>query len=332
MPIARLILAVLILICLLLMAGVCAAQEYWPASVRLSALPGADKAERGVYVALGLRKYINSFTSYQFPNDPNQGPQDPLSRLEHPWEQIYGVVRLGADMRTLAFEMEFASTLSKFSNLNGQDSDWEDKNNPGQKTTFSQYDDRPSGWTFDISTTIPVPDAPILAGVLGFRAQHFKFDGYDMVQGSIWDSGSYRPQTKYDVYGGALGTFSQDFKHYYAGGVIRGLAPLGALSDSLASVSLLVKLQGDGAFVNGNNADFHFLKADQGTFEETSGWSWHLNLTAGLLVGDRLRVDLEGDFIRIRTSGTHKEHKSTWDGARVWSDQGFVSITGTCAF
>jgi hypothetical protein len=55
-----------------------------------------------------------------------------------------------------------------------------------------------------------VPEAPILRGILGFRSLHFKFDGYDMVQGSIWDrvTKNYRQQTKYDVAEGELGTFS----------------------------------------------------------------------------------------------------------------------------
>jgi hypothetical protein len=328
-------LAIPVLVCSLMMAGFCTAQEYSPSRVMLSTLPGPEGTGRAFYVTLGLRKYINSFTSYQFPNyPPSNGPQNPLSRLEHPWEQVYGLVRLGTDLGTIAFNLDFAGTLFKFSSLKGQDSDWSNRDDPGQKTTFSQYEARPGGWTLDLSAVVPVPDAPILAGVLGFRAQHFDFDGYNSVQGGIWDSNtkSYRNQTNWEVTNGPVGEFSQDYKHWYAGGVSQRSVSLGALFDSLASVSLLIKLQADCALVNGNNADFHFLRADKGTFDETKGWSWHVNLTTGVYVGDRLRVDAEGDFMRIRTTGTHQENKSVWEGAKVWSDQQFVTITGRYAF
>jgi hypothetical protein len=324
-----------VLLCLLLMAGVGEAQEYLPSGAGLSARPGLDNANVGFYLTLGLRKYINSFTSYQFPNyPPSSGPQDPLSRLEHPWDQLWGLVRLGTDLKTFAINLEVAASLSSFTNLKIQDSDWSDKDNPNQKTTFSQSVDRPGGWTLDVSATAPLPHAPILNAVIGFRGQQFKFDAYDDLQGSIWDEKKrqYRDQTQWAQGHVLSGELTQHYKHYYSGGAVRGVMPLGVFSERLASISLLVKLQCDYAFVTGKNADFHFQRADQGTFDDTKGWSWHLNLTTGLHMGNRLRVDVEGDFIRIRTSGTHQEHQSTWDGAKVWSDQQFVSITGRYAF
>ncbi|MDQ1240100.1 MAG: hypothetical protein QG577_2286, partial [Thermodesulfobacteriota bacterium] len=43
-------------------------------------------------IGVGVRKYFNSFTSWQFPNrfPPNQ---DPYSRLEWPWDQTFFVAR-----------------------------------------------------------------------------------------------------------------------------------------------------------------------------------------------------------------------------------------------
>jgi len=40
---------------------------------------------------VGLRKYFSSFTSWQLPS--NSGPQDPISRLEYPWDQTFLAIR-----------------------------------------------------------------------------------------------------------------------------------------------------------------------------------------------------------------------------------------------
>lgn len=335
MSMNRLTLASLLLVCSLMVVGVCAAEGFSPSNVVVSPLRGADNVHRGSYVTLGLRKYINSFTSYQFPNyPPSKGPQDPLSRLEHPWDQVWGLVRLGSDLKTVAVNLEFAASLSSHTALKVQDSDWSDKNHPSQKTTFSQSEDRPSGWTLDVSATAPLPQVPILSGVIGYRLQQFRFDAYDDLQGSIWDETTrkYRTQTNWVQGHGPAGELTQYYNHYYAGGVAQGLLPMGALFERLGSASLLLKLQCDYGCVTGKNADFHFLRADKGTFDETTGWSWHVNLTTGLYIGDRLSVNVEGDFLRIRTSGTHHENNATWDGAKVWSDQQFLSIGGKYAF
>lgn len=330
MGMGRLSRAISVLVCLLMMGGICAAQEY-----SLPGLAGPDTVERGYYLALGLRKYINSFSSYQFPNyPPSKGPQDPVSRLEHPWDQVWGLARLAADLRTVAVNVEVAYSLSSYTPLKIQDSDWSDKNNPGQKTTFSQSEDRPSGWTLDISASAPLPPLPILRGVIGFRAQQFKFDAYDDLQGNIWDdkNSSYVYPTTWTQGHGLSGELIQYYNHYYAGGVAQGLMPLGVFSERLASTSLLAKLQGDCAYVTAKNADYHYFRKGDGTFDDTTGWSWHVNLAIGISVRGRLRLDLEGDFIRIRTEGTHTEYGIPWDGAKVWSDQQYVTITGGYTF
>ena len=304
-------LAMLAIVCSLTIAGACQAHEY-------SLTPfGLDVGHEGFYAELGLKKYINSFTSYQFPNWGTSSwgtpvTQDPLSRLEHPWDTVWGLVKLGTNLKTVDFKLEFASSLNSWTNLKIQDSDWSDSMNPNQKTTFSESVDSPSGWMLDISATAPLPNAPILGAVIGFRQQQFKFDSYDFLQGNIFDTGSNSyVSTQISQGNGPTGTFTQYYQQYYFGGVAQGVMPFGALAEGLVSTSLLVKLQCDYASVRGKNIDYHFHRADMGTVDDTNGQALHVNLTTGLYIGNRLRVDLEGDFMRIRNRGNVHDLRNT---------------------
>jgi hypothetical protein len=95
----------------------------------------------------------------------------------------------------VAVEVNFegASTLFTNSGLKEQDSDWFDRNNPGQKIVFSEVQDFPRRWTFDTSVGYTMPCFPIVQWVLGYRAQQFRFTNTDGMQHSIWpwyDGGS----------------------------------------------------------------------------------------------------------------------------------------------
>jgi hypothetical protein len=304
---------------------------------------GCSSPSGGFFATLGVRKYINSFTSYQFP-DPIAVQLNPLSRLEWPWEQAYGLVRLGKDFETFGIKIEYASTALLGSGLKAQDSDWEDPNNPGQKTTFSQGKAKPRGWTLDISTTVPVPNAQLIKGIAGFRSQQFNFTYTDVLQSSIalFDANDnfigYRPVVR-ELLSGAVIEFTEYYKHWYIGGAVARLIPLGALTERLESAAIIVKAQLDWGYVRANNHDFHLLRGDRHTYEKTVGSSWHANLALGLYAGQQLKVDLEGDFIRIKTTGSHQLVDGTppavnagWDGAKVWSDQQFVTVTGSYTF
>jgi hypothetical protein len=95
-------------------------------------------SHEGNYLKLGLRKYINSFTSKQFPSDPSSSDRfDPESRLEFPWQQTLGVIKLSRVFYGMEVNFEGASTLFVSSEPMIQDSDWTDPTNPSQKTIFS---------------------------------------------------------------------------------------------------------------------------------------------------------------------------------------------------
>lgn len=292
----------------------------------------SDPGAQGFWGALGLRKYINSFTSWQF-SRPG-GPQDPWSRLEYPWEQVFGVVKAGWAFSTFGIKAEFASTALTPSSLRSQDSDWELDANPGQKTTFSQSNAKPRGWTFDLSTTIPCPSiagcAGSVRGVVGYRAQNFRFTATGGTQFDLFEPPIPLP--------GAGIEYGQTYQQWYVGGVADHVINVGAYTCGYGCEKVLLQIQADVAYTKGDSHDIHLRRPGLEAATRTRGTAWHVNGLIGLYsFGDRLRLDLEGDFMRIRTTGTIQQRSQAgvlteWDGADVWSDQAYVGVSGRYYF
>lgn len=295
----------------------------------IGTVDGSSSARQGHYLALGLRKYWNSFTSYQFP-DPDHPQLDPLSRLEWPWDQIYGVGRAGAYFGGFQLDIEGASTLSTASGPKAQDSDWENPATPGQKTTFSEGEAKPRGWTLDVGLSGELPSVARVRPVIGFRIQEFRFTYTDVLQGELAGGAEFLP--------GPIIEFSQRYRHWYGGAILTTGLPLGAFFGGGDSGRLLVRLQGDLAWVTANNIDFHTIRvpAPRYTTEATRGLSWHVNCAVGLDITGWLNMRAEGDFMRIRTRGSHTWSEpgteETWAGAVVWSEQKYLSVIGTFLF
>lgn len=297
-----------------------------------SGLFSGSLERQGYYGSLGVRKYFNSFTSYQFP-DPEQPVLNPLSRLEWPWEQLFGVARMGAPVGRLQLNLEVGSTLSVFSRLKAQDSDWEDVNNPGQKTIFSDAQARPRCWTFDGNVVGPLTDNSRIRWLAGYRVQQFRFTYTDMLQREIFEPGAgYFPAQFYFEPGAAI-EFRQNYKHLYLGGIVSASMDLGAVSPLLAQYEVLARFQADYGFVRADNEDYHILRTPgpRYTTESSRGSSWHLNLGVEFKASNRLGFTLEGDFMRIYTKGRHvlsePGYTEAWDGARVWSEQKYVTFS-----
>ncbi len=296
---------------------------------------------RNSYISIGLRKYISSFTSYEF-LDPDYTFVDPASRLEWPWEQTYGVVKAGIVYKGLQLNLEGASTLLTYSDLKAQDSDWTDRNLPSQKTVFSEAEAYPRGWTIDASVGFDLPVLESVRWILGYRAQQFRFTYTDMYQKEL-----YEPEGN-GFSGGEIIHFTQDFRHYYGGAVIGSSVELSILTPSLAGTFVDFRLLGDVGYVTANNVDFHVIRtpAPRYTYEKTHGVSWRINASADLRITQRFLVGIAGEFMRIRTGGSHRmTHPAgwdgtqnvpatdeTWQGARVWSDQSFIELNGSVNF
>jgi hypothetical protein len=247
------------------------------------------------------------------------------------------VARLGKGSGDIQINLELAGTLDVFTNLKAQDSDWVYFADPGQKSIFSQGKAMPRGWTFDGSLSYPVPGMFFVRGVGGYRAQQWKFTYTDFTQFRAFNA--FGPVVVPPIFiPGAAIEFSEYYDMWYGGGILTIDFNLGGLSPRLASLQLLFKGQGDYAYVLGKNFDFHILRkpAPRYTQERTSGGAWHVNLTVGCRVNNRLALTVEGDLIGIQTGGNHNLTEPgidlTWEGSKVWSEQKYVTATGILTF
>ncbi len=291
----------------------------------LSGLPSVSPlfGQEGNYLTLGLRKYINSFTSKQFPSLPgSELRSDPESRLEFPWEQTFGVVKLGSIYRGIQVNFEGAATLFTYSGLKEQDSDWLDPNDPNQKIVFSEASDFPRCWTIDTSIGYLIPAFPSIQWLLGYRAQKFGFTNTDGFQTSLWE------QYNWGAMPGEGTQFTQYYKVYYFGGAVYSQLPY----------NLFVKVSGDVGTVIANNVDYHVRRtpAPRFDYESTRGISWHLDLALEFHLRDFAKLGLVGDIMSITTNGGHHLTNPitnlSWDGARVWSEQKFIELNASLIF
>lgn len=281
---------------------------------------------------VGLRKYLNSFTSWQFPN--KGGPQDPYSRLEFPWDQTFLAIRGSASYPGLEVNLEWSGTLSVFSSVKAQDSDWTFPNLPNQKTLFDEAEANPRCWIVDLSCNSEVPFFSPLRVVFGYRVSQFKFtygDGYFHSIDPAYNSGpEYGPRIE----------FVQYYQHLYAGGIVETYLNTGELISPLQIPPVNLRIQTDAAYVIGKNCDDHVVRPDiLMSYLRSYGFGWHINLSAGIRTG-RLRFEVEGDVRGISACGTFEsieERNGTIiteyvDGAKAWSEQKYLGVSGTLFF
>lgn len=273
---------------------------------------------------VGVKKFFNSYTSYQFPN-PFPPNQDPLSRLEFPIDQWF----FGGEYDYLSrnWSMHFQSWVNLNEEARGlmQDSDWDEETQPFRKTVFSESRCRlNSGWLFDLKFVIK-PEWSIfrtLLPVCGLRYQRFYFTTHDGYQVDL--SGHAM-----DLSGDGI-NFEQIFYHGFLGAEMDTKLNTSGLSRSIPHVNL--NISADYALVTARNEDLHLLRRGRRiTRENTRGHCWHAEATASFFVRHNIKALLNADFKRIVTDGGHQLTNSvfnidfSFDGARVWSDQ--LSIT-----
>lgn len=276
---------------------------------------------------MGLKKFFNSFTSYQFPNPFNKA-QDPLSRLEFPLDQWFVGVCGGLRGELWELHGQVWINANRESGLKMQDSDWDDESMPSQKTVFSESSCRLNrGILADITLGVNVGDAIFpLTPVAGYRFQRFHFITHDGYQTTLGAPGMDLPGDGID--------FRQTYHHFFWGGRTQFVTDASARSDRWSWTGL--ELQLDYARVTGHNEDHHLLRdGNRITKDTTSGHCWHIFAAAGFRIRTDLSARIEVDFKRIVTTGSHRLLNETFgidfsfDGARVWSDQTsiFASLT-----
>ncbi len=289
------------------------------------------KPNDGYFTSLGLRKYLNSFTSYQFAN-PYPPNQDPLSRLEFPIDQWFAALKTGYAAPGWSAEILGLANVTGVSRAMMQDSDWTDVSNPGQKTVFSEsHCKMNSGLVVDIKVEAAwrLDPASRLRPFAGWRIQRFSFTTFDGLQ---FETGAQ----PLELPGNGI-EFKQTFYHYYTGLAYRFDLDGGWFARFVPKINLNCAL--DYGLVTAGNEDLHLLRSGHRvTVENTRGHVWHAALSVAFLYTPSVMVELEGEFMRIVSHGSHQLTNPvefidiSWDGSKVWSDQASVALTGQIAF
>ncbi len=271
----------------------------------------------GFYVNPGIRKFINSFASYEYPYAPGNTGK---SRLEFPIDNWFGVIQFNQTYNNMSFNAEIWCRLNEEITLKMQDSDWEDRvYPPDQKTAFSESKNRMKrGYLLDFNVDWEFPYGSIarLRPVVGVRYQRFRFIAGDGFQWGLPLSEYPTEPLNGDVYDDNF-----TFLHLY----------LGAKS-CLWLGPLVVTLQADYAWLKADQEDRHLLRGIFRMTDNGRGYCWHLAAGVSHPVSNSVSLRLEGDFKRLVTTFCSHSwwdtgvHGKSWGGAKVWSDQ--QSVTG----
>ncbi|MEW6137346.1 MAG: omptin family outer membrane protease [Thermodesulfobacteriota bacterium] len=285
----------------------------------------------GLSYSVGIQRFINSFSSYQFPN-PFPPEQDPLSRLEFPIDQWFFGLLSGITAPCWELTGQLWFNLNQESALKMQDSDWDDEFRPSQKTIFSESQCRlDRGILVDVGLSFSTPLERFVGmrPVTGLRHQYFKFTTHDGVQ---WDLSGH----VMDLPGDGI-EFRQTFYHLYLGASFARTFFVQGIASRRAPLNLGGQV--DYALVWASNEDLHLLRSgNRITEEDTRGHCWHVSAWVDLFLKDSLKLKAVGDLKRVVTDGSHRLTNSvialdfSFDGSRVWSDQVTVSAVAELTF
>jgi outer membrane protease len=271
---------------------------------------------------VGMQRYLMSHTSYEFGN-PYEPFQKPLSRLEFPLNTWWLDFRL---RRTCPrWSLGGRAGLSVARNIDGRmkDSDWDDPENTGIKTVYSESALRAeANYLFrtdvdvNISDWLGLPSSFEIRPLFAFEFQRLSLMAHDTIQWSITASPRALP-------GDGL-HFRQDYYLYQIGlkGSYDGFK-IGKYID--------IKLYGEADWgpALGYNEDHHLLReGDRFTYEKTSGSGLYFAAGLDIVMAKTITAGITIDYLWIRTTGVHRHSNIplaedlTWpDGVRVWSDQ-----------
>ncbi|MCE5243562.1 MAG: omptin family outer membrane protease [Syntrophobacteraceae bacterium] len=292
------------------------------------------------HLTLGIKtqRLIGSHTSYEFGN-PEAPYQAPLSRLEFPLDSWWAGGELRVIFPRFSLGAEVLTNVPGDTDGRMKDSDWTDDDRPRVKTIYSEMLCRLQtsyavGTDIDlkVSDWLCLPEWVDLRPVAGFRYQSLNLLVHD---GAQYDLTGLSPP--YHIVGNAI-DFDQTYYQYFLG--MRAGFDLGKYAGRLKLKKLAVRLQVDWAYVDGHNRDHHLLREGvRYTFEDTHGDAWHglIGLEAGFT--EHLSLALEGDFLAISTTGSHRFVNESFgvdekwsNGVRVWSDQNSLSLKLRYAF
>ncbi|MDD5035510.1 MAG: omptin family outer membrane protease [Methylococcaceae bacterium] len=310
-------------------------------SAAISVAPASSAEEEASIkpwsVELRVRQYFGSHTSYEFGN-PFPPYQAPLSRLEFPLNSWWAGVELKRSFSRFSVGLEALRNLSDEADGHFKDSDWDDENKPDLKTIYSLSSTRiePSysvrgDVDLKIADWVGLPGGFDLRPVLGFRWQRHTLVAHDGLQVSPVPGDGTPPIS---LPGDGI-RFEQTYYHTFLG------LKMAYEWDSPRYVSKLgMRMQLDWAYVAGDNEDHHLLRVGRRfTYEKTQGDGWHTALGLDIGLTRQLSANLELDYLRQDTTGSHRLVNRTLGqdfrfhhGVKVWSEQASLTLGLKYAF
>lgn len=285
---------------------------------------------RNGFAAVKIKRLFESHTSYEF-GYPIEPVYAPLSRLEFPLDSWWGGIEAGVKLGRFSLSAEWFTNLSKETEGRMKDSDWDDPDDPTLRTIYSESENRlePSYMLTvqadaEVADLLGLPRWLGLQPLAGFRRQDLNMVTHDGMQYDTLD-----PDNPLPLPGDGI-AFSQTYAHYFV-----GLRTALDAEEAAGMRGLSLFAQVDWAYVEGHNRDHHLLRPGyRMTYENTYGDAWHAALRLCKAFTEAMALELEAEYLRIRTSGTHRLVNTLYDldlswsnGVRVWSDQADVSLS-----
>ncbi|ADK84167.1 conserved hypothetical protein [Desulfarculus baarsii DSM 2075] len=293
----------------------------------------ADDGQAVVWsVDAKVKRLFDSYTSYEFGN-PDPPYQEPLSRLEFALDSWWAGVEITRWTPRWSVGLQIMRNLTDKVDGVMADSDWLDPDHTKVRTVYSESDVRLKpcydvrAWA-DVSLApwLPLPAGLDLRPVGGLRWQRLDMIAFNLRQWEILPS----DYVYFYGYPGDSIRFRQIYWQWFIG-LKLDWRPL-----PTDYPGLRLSLQGDWAYVRGENKDQHLLReGNRITEESTSGQAWRAALGLEVPLGHNFSLELEAEYLTIDTTGSHHFTNNvdpytvdeTWDnGVRVWSQQCSVML------
>ncbi len=265
------------------------------------------------------------YTSYQFGTDPTDrspvAPYAPLSKLNFSLDSDWVGLKVGVKRCDWDVHFEWLTPMTRAIDGFMSDYDWNIYNprndadrldsltHSGERWNDGQKIELEADYKYsDCILGMPIEVWPLA----GFRFQRFDITAYniDTIVGPL------------APYTGDVITFNQQYYMGYIGAQFRR----SIVRECRRPIDLMFQVDYGG--VGGYNVDHHLLRtpAPRYTFESTGGDQIHFSLDGNIPINCHLNAGLKVDYLRIRTTGTHRLTEpgtdETWNnGVLVKSEQ-----------
>jgi len=272
-----------------------------------------------------VRSMFDSNTRYQFGTPPSATPAyAPLSLLDWSLNSVWTGLRFGVEQPNWNVSFEWLTPMEK--NIHGSiaDLDWEATHFDNLSYSSERWND---GQMLDLKGAFKLTDMFFTLPIEVWPVAGFRFQRFDITS---HDTRNVFP-TSYPI-PGDVGTFNQQYYMSYVGGELRTTLEIAAIRRSIS-----LAFQGDWGATWGYNIDHHISGYEptthRYTMESTSGGAVHLALIAEMPLNQRWSFGVQGDYLTIFTTGTHrwlmygaKSADETWsNGVKVESDQSSIT-------